>query len=313
MLIETAKSIQKPIFHDHDGSVDDLVALISLLSLEKYRLTGISITNGNCYIDKAVESTLKILDVFCRKDIEIACSNAEATNEFPSHWREKSSFISTLPLFEKNVANQNQLSSKSAVDFTAEKLLNEKEKTTIVLTGPATNLVNTFKKYPETKEKVDKILWMTGAFLVDGNVKAPDHDGSAEWNIFWDPESASELLKSCVPILLFPLDVCRQLPVDNYIMYHLKDNKTKLGDIAYEFFKPIYQNHSQYYMWDVLPTVYLGKPELFGFENTAICVELRGTSRGNIYRSSLGCKVRYAKYVDDEGFYDFLIDQFKKF
>lgn len=312
MLIETTKSIQKPIFHDNDGSIDDFVALINILSLNQYRLTGISITNGNCYSDIAVESVGRILDLFCRHDVEISVSDETTSNPFPDNWREKNSFVNSLDLLNHTAARPN-LSTKEAADFTAEKLLCEEEKTTIVLTGPASNLAKTFAKYPEAISKVDKILWMAGAFLADGNVKAPDHDGSAEWNIFWSPEAATHLLQTGIPIFIFPLDVCRQLPVDNYIMYHLKNSESKVSQLVYELFNPIYTGHSQYYMWDVLPTVFLDKPELFTFENTAINVELRGTSRGNIYRSSKGNRIKYAKSVDDEGFYDYLIEQFQQF
>lgn len=313
MRIKSTKSLQKPIFHDHDGSVDDFVALINLLLLDKYRLTGVSVTNGNCYIDSAIETTLKIFNLFCRKDLEVSRSNAIAINEFPTNWREKNSFINNIPILQKHQSDSSKISKLESVDFTAQKLLEEEEKTTIILTGPATNLANTFAKYPEAKKKVKKILWMTGAFLTDGNVKVPDHDGSAEWNIFWDAPKAKQLLEFNLPVVLFPLDICRQLPVDNYVMYHLKKSNTILGELTHELFNPIYQNHSQYFMWDVLPTVYMGKPELFEINKTAISIEQRGTSVGNIYRSPNGSAIKFAKKVHDEAFYDYLIDQFKKF
>lgn len=313
MLGESILSFQKPVFFDHDGSVDDFVALIHLLTLDQYRLTGISITNGNCYVDKAAETTLRILNLFCRKDVEIAKSNEIAINEFPENWRKKNDFINSLTLLSGQKFDPSKISLKEGADFTAEKLLAEKDKTTIVLTGPASNLAKTFEKYPETISKVDKVLWMAGAFLADGNVKSPDHDGSAEWNIFWNPYAASKLLESGVPIIMFPLDSCRQLPVDNELMYHLKHSKKTLSKLVFLLFEPTYGSHLRYYMWDVLPTVYLGNPNLFQFESTAIDVEKRGTSRGNIYRTSGGKKVKYSKNINDQGFYDFLLKQLKTF
>ena len=304
---------QKPIFHDHDGSVDDFAALIHLLTLDQYRLTGISITNANCYIDNAVETTLRITDLFCRKDIEVALSNEKARNSFPQEWRENKEFINSIDILAKRNFDKQKISKLEAADFTAQKLLAEEEKTTIVLTGPASNLSKTFEKYPETIQKVDRILWMAGAFLADGNVKAPDHDGSAEWNIFWNPYAASSLLKRGIPIVFFPLDTCKQLPVDNYLMYHLNETDKEISKLVYKLFEPYYKTYDRYYMWDVLPSVFLGKPDLFQFENTAIDVELRGTSMGNIYRTSKGSRIKYAKSVDDEAFYDFIIEQFQQF
>ncbi|MBN2807621.1 MAG: nucleoside hydrolase [Prolixibacteraceae bacterium] len=313
MSLKPLLSLQKPVFFDHDGSVDDFVALICLLTLDQYRITGISITNGNCHLDVATESTLRILSLFCRYDVEVAQSSALPMNPFPENWRSKSHFINKLKILTERAPDFKQLSKIDAVDFTAQKLLAETEKTIIVLTGPATNLVQTFERYPEVKNKVDKILWMAGAFMDDGNVKWPDHDGSAEWNIFWSPDAASALLESGVPVYMFPLDSCRQLPVDHDLMYNLKHSRKKLSKLVYQLFNPIFSAHAHYYMWDVLPAVYLGKPELFQFENTAISVEKRGTSVGNIYRSSNGSKVWYSKYISDQGFYDFLLNQLKQF
>lgn len=312
-MAQPTSFLQKPIFLDHDGSVDDFVALLHLLTLDQYRITGIAITDANCYIDSAVETTLRILDLFCRKDIEVALSNEQAINSFPEEWRRNKEFIKSIEILSNRILNQEKISALEAAEFTAAKLLAEPEKTTIVLTGPASNLAKTFEKYPEAIEKVEKVLWMAGAFLADGNVKAPDHDGSAEWNVFWNPIAASSLLKTGIPIFLFPLDTCKQLPVDNYFMYHLNAAGKELSNLAYQLFQPNYQAHERFYMWDVVPTVYLGKPELFQFENSAIDVELRGTSRGNIYRSSKGSKVKYSKFIDDEGFYDFLLEQFQQF
>lgn len=313
MLIKPEKSLQKPVFFNHDGSVDDFVSLITLLTLDQYRLTGIAINNGNCYIDKALESTLRILNLFCRKDIPVALSDASAVNEFPQNWREKNEFINQIEILSNQQVSHEQVSSIEAAEFTARCLLDEKEKTTVVLTGPASNLAKTFQLFPESKDKVERILWMAGAFLADGNVKAPDHDGSAEWNIFWDPVAASDLLETGIPVVLFPLDVCRQLPVDNYVMYHLNASDSKISQLVHELFNPIYANHSQYYMWDVIPVVYLSKPELFVMESTAISVEMRGTSMGNVYRSSKGNRIKYTRNVDDEGFYDYLIEQLQQF
>ena len=313
MSLKPKHLIQKPIFHDHDGSIDDFVALIHLLTLDNYRLTGVSVTNANCYADDAVETTLRIMDLFCRKDIEVAVSREEPINSFPEEWRKNKEFVNSIDIISGRKINKDRINKLEASDFTASKLLNEKEKTTIVLTGPASNLAKTFEKYPEAISQVDKILWMAGAFLADGNVKAPDHDGSAEWNIFWNPNAASGLLKTGIPIFLFPLDICKQLPVDNYFMYHLNESKKEISQLVYKMFEPLFSTHERYYMWDVVPTVYLGKPELFQFENTAIDVELRGTSRGNIYRTSKGSKIKYARSISDEDFYDFLLEQFQQF
>ena len=42
----------------------------------------------------------------------------------------------------------------------------------------------------ELQGRVDELIWMGGALEVEGNVQQPGHDGSAEWNVYWDPPAA---------------------------------------------------------------------------------------------------------------------------
>lgn len=305
---------QKPVFFDQDGSIDDLVSLITLLTLDEFRITGISVTEANCYGKYAVESTLRILDLFSAKNIQVSLSNAKAVNPFPTKWRERSSQINSLNALKNTKPDFSLYSEEEAADFTAKTIMNEEEKTIVIATGPATNLNNTIEKHPEILEKIEKIYWMAGAFLTDGNVIAPDHDGSAEWNIFWDPVSAQKLVASGVKIIFFPLDACYHVPVDNYLMYYLKKNsKKKLSKLAHQLFELTSNEHTRNYMWDVLPTMYLGFPDIGSLANTSVDIEIRGTSVGNIFKTSKGKPIHYANIIDEEIFYDHFIHQLTKF
>ncbi|MCF8359559.1 MAG: nucleoside hydrolase [Prolixibacteraceae bacterium] len=306
--------IQKPVFFDQDGSIDDLVSLIFLLTLDKFRLTGVSLTNANCIVDEALQSILRIFSLFCRNDLKVAVSDAQPVNQFPQKWREKPALINQLPNFRDIKPDFSKKSNDEASDFTAKKILEEPGKTIIIATGPATNLCNTLRKYPEVAQKIEKVYWMAGALLSNGNVVAPDHDGSAEWNIFWDPVSARQLLETGLKIVLFPLDICMQVPVDNYIMYYLKkENNSRLSNLVYRIFDINYHNHPKYYMWDVLPSMYLGFAEFFKLSGTSIDIEQRGTSVGNIFKTSKGFPIRYASIVDDEEYYAAFLNQLKLF
>jgi inosine-uridine nucleoside N-ribohydrolase len=82
MFKNEIKPYQKPIFFDCKGSLDDYIALMSILTLDKYSLTGIVITPVYCDSGKSIELILKILDLFCRHDIKIAINNIEPVNEY---------------------------------------------------------------------------------------------------------------------------------------------------------------------------------------------------------------------------------------
>jgi purine nucleosidase len=98
-----ADSLQRPVFLDMDGATDDLVSLITLMTLPNFKLTGVSVTNGNCYSKNAVESVLRIFGLFCRHDLEVAISDAKAMNVFPTKWREKGKLINYLDVIKECV------------------------------------------------------------------------------------------------------------------------------------------------------------------------------------------------------------------
>ncbi len=315
MAVELSKKDLKPVFFDNDGSADDILALITLLTIDNCRITGISVTEGNCYLKSAINSVQKVLDLFSFPQLHVGMSECNGLHAFPDTWRVKSKELESSDVFKQQyTVHLSNVSSEEAVDLMANCLIKEKEKTIVVLTGPATNLVNTLEKYPQLIEKIDRVLWQAGAFLADGDAIAPDVDGSAEWNIFWDQVSAQKLLKSGVPIFMFPLDVSLQITIDNYLLFNLSNNEENvLGVICSKLIDFFEAANKKKHFQALLPVMYLKYPELFQFENTSINIEQRGTSVGNIFRSSLGARIRYAKRVDDESFCELFIEQLENY
>ena len=68
--------------------------------------------------------------------------------------------------------------------------------------GPLTNIATAFQKAPDIIERVAEIVLMGGAYFEVGNVTP-----AAEFNIYVDPEAASIVFKSGVPLVVMPLDV----------------------------------------------------------------------------------------------------------
>jgi inosine-uridine nucleoside N-ribohydrolase len=83
---------------------------------------------------------------------------------------------------------------------------------TIIAVGPLTNVAAALQRDPGIRERIERISIMGGAIGL-GN-RTP----SAEFNIFVDPEAASEVFGSGVPITLVPLEVThRALATDDVI------------------------------------------------------------------------------------------------
>jgi purine nucleosidase len=313
-MLDESIGARKPVFFDQDGAIDDIVSLILLLTFKQYRLTGISITDGAGSLETTLQSTLGVLSYFGETDIPIAVSSAKPVHQFPEKWRVRTQYIPELRRLKFVPAGSNFLSGVDGAELLAKKLLAEEEKTTILLTGPATNLVTAITNHPEIAEKIEKVVWMAGAFLSNGNVVAEDHDGSAEWNIFWDPFSAQKLIKMNLKVYMFPIDVCKLTPVDSFLMHSLQCKKrSKLCQLVHQLLLPPFGLHNKFHLWDVVATAWLGNQDLAKFLSISADIEIRGTSMGNIYRTSKGGAIKYANWVDDELFYDFLIQQFKSF
>lgn len=313
MHFQMAK-LQKPVFFDHDGGIDDLVALILLLSMENVRLTGVSVIEADCFADNAIESTLRLTSLFCRHDIEVARSEAVAINPFPEAWRLKPAAVNAFEELRNCMPDFDKYVLEEGADFLARKISEEPEKTTIVATGPCSNVVNALERHPEIASKIEQIIWMGGAFLENGNVMEPDHDGSAEWNVFWDPTSAKKLFQLGLNVVLFPLDACAQVPLDEHLLFELKEqvHESKLSSLVHKMYGLVH-HREHYFMWDVLTAAYVGKPQLAKLVTFCADVEVRGTSKGNTYKTKQGAPIHAAHCVNENLFYEYFLRQLSTF
>ena len=72
---------------DHDGDVDDLIAISLLLRSPSVRVRGIAICPGNSYLESATRATQLFLERLGARDIPIAQGHSEGANPFPAKWR----------------------------------------------------------------------------------------------------------------------------------------------------------------------------------------------------------------------------------
>ncbi|MEO0474073.1 MAG: nucleoside hydrolase, partial [Bacteroidota bacterium] len=204
----------KQIFMEHDGAIDDLLSQLLLLTMEDVELIGVNVTPADCFIEPAIETTWKVLHLFGRTDIPIGRSDDNGVNAFPSEWRARPEVMNALPGMINLPYELDPYALPNAVDLLIDRLSAAKEKVSIVITGPCTNLVEAVRRQPSIREKIEEIIWMGGAFRTQGNVQTFQHNGTAEWNVFWDPQSAKELFEMELPLICIPLDVTNQVPVN---------------------------------------------------------------------------------------------------
>jgi inosine-uridine nucleoside N-ribohydrolase len=87
------------------------------------------------------------------------------------------------------------------VDFLIKTIMESGTPTTLVPTGPLTNVALAMLKDPRITTKLERIVLMGGA-VYDSNITP-----AAEFNIYVDPEAAKVVFGSGVPITMVGLDV----------------------------------------------------------------------------------------------------------
>lgn len=292
----------RPVFLDHDGGIDDFLALLLLLTYPDIDLLGISVTPADTYPEAAVPATRKILDLAGRPEVTVAEGTLEGPNPFPHLFRVDSLKVDALPVLNRLPEPRAPLSDLSGQEFLAATLAGAEEPVTLVMTGPLTNLAWALDHHPEVEGCISELVWMGGALEVPGNVREEGHDGSAEWNVYWDPAAAARVWRSDLAIRMFPLDATEAVPVTPEFRRAFGLQYEHLFSQAAGSIWAITAGYD-YYCWDTLTVSYLGKPDLCAFREVRCEVVTEGPSQGRTRPTPDGRTVLAADQVDADAFY----------
>ncbi|GAB3996195.1 nucleoside hydrolase [Spirosoma daeguense] len=307
----------KLVLMDHDGAIDDLLSQLLVLTMPDTELIGVTVTPADCYIEPALESTYKLLQVMGQEQVPLGRGDYYGINAFPNEWRARPEIINALPMLINLPQSPNPYTYPSAPELIIDRLRAPTDDVTILMTGPCSNLVLALEQAPELKSKIAEVVWMAGAFRTTGNVQMFQHDGSAEWNVFWDPISSQKLLTFGLPMTLIPLDVTNHVPVTKQFLSTLaKQIDYPLSNLTGQLWAltldTIPSYHYTYFMWDILATSYLAMPEQFKTESIKANISTRPPNAGQTYLDDNGYDLTIATDVNTALFYDYLLSQFKQ-
>jgi purine nucleosidase len=304
-----------PVLFDHDGGVDDFLSLLLLLTMPQVELLGVSITPADCYAEPALETTGKLLHLLGQPHVPVSVGQYHGVNAFPSAWRAQPRMLNAFPTLLTLPATAGRVDPRPSPEVLAAQLAAASQPVTVLLTGPCSTLVQALALDPSLATQVGHVIWMGGAVDVPGNVRTYNQNGSAEWNVFWDPLAAQQLLTLGLPLTLIPLDVTNQVPVNLAFLQQLAaQGHHPLSHLAGQFWAttvatiPTYEY--TYFMWDVLATTYLAIPQAFTVEQVELAISAHGASAGRTYRQpGSGHWVHVAKHVDTAAFYAYVLQQ----
>ncbi|MCR9018917.1 nucleoside hydrolase, partial [Bacillus paranthracis] len=192
------------------------------------------------------------------------------------------------------------------------------EKTTLLFTGPLTDLARALYEAPIIENKIKRLVWMGGTFRTAGNVHEPEHDGTAEWNSFWDPEAVARVWESKIEIDLVTLESTNQVPLTIDIRERWAKERNYIGvdflGQCYAMVPPLvhFSTNSTYYLWDVLTTALVGNTNLAKTQTINSIVHTYGPSQGRTVEFDGGRPVNVVYDVNHNGFFNYITELAKK-
>ncbi|WP_226582658.1 nucleoside hydrolase [Halobacillus litoralis] len=305
--------MSKKVYLNHDGGVDDLISLFLLLQMEDVELTGVGVIPADCYLEPAQYASRKIIDRFGNgSQVEVAASNSRGKNPFPKEWRMHAFYVDALPLLNEEPTIKTELAALPAHKHLIDVLRNSNERTTLVFIGPLTDLARALEEAPDIEEKIEKLVWMGGTFLEVGNVEEPEHDGTAEWNAFWDPEAAKKVWESGITIDLVALESTNMVPLTPDVRQMWASQREDLGidflGQCYAMVPPLVHNqtNSTYFLWDVLTTTTVGNDGLVKKKKVNSIVHDSGASQGRTELDDNGREINLVYEVERDAFFEYM-------
>ncbi|MFK4465109.1 nucleoside hydrolase [Bacillus sp. RC252] len=310
--------MMKKVYFNHDGGVDDLISLFLLLQMENVELTGVSVIPADCYLEPAMSASRKIIDRFGKNNIEVAASNSRGKNPFPKDWRMHAFYVDALPILNESGKVVTPASKKPAHHHIIETLLQTDGKTTLLFIGPLTDLARALYESPIIEDKIERLVWMGGTFRTAGNVHEPEHDGTAEWNSFWDPEAVARVWNANIIIDLVTLESTNQVPLTIDIREQWAKERKYIGvdflGQCYAMVPPLvhFSTNSTYYLWDVLTAAFVGKADLAKTKTITNIVHTYGPSQGRTVETDDGRPVNVVYDVKRDVFFNYITELAKK-
>ena len=230
--------MEKVIF-DNDNTmglrtkeIDDGLTLYYLLGRKDIDLVGITTTFGNGTIDQVYPQTQKLLADLNRRDIPL------------------------LKGTEKRGERETE-----AARFLAEKAAAFPGEITILATGPLGNLLGAQELDPGFFSNLKGIACM-GGYLRPIKVGRRDVN---ELNLSADPDASFEVLNASCPVTLMNAQICLQAPFPwrDYRKLNFWSRKTSRLVRDWLVLHAVFCGIRNFYLWDLLPAVYITHPKSF--------------------------------------------------
>lgn len=307
----------RPVILDCDPGHDDALAIALACASPELDVLGITTVAGNAGLANTTRNALRVLTLLGRTTIPVA-GGADRPLVRESLVQPAFHGLSGLDgadLPEPAVEPVGQ----AAIELTAALVRDAILPVTLVPTGPLTNIALFLRAFPSLHGRIGAISLMGGSLGV-GNTTA-----SAEFNVWQDPEAASAVFESGIPILMAGLDVTHRalvLPAD---IARLEALGTRTGRVFADLMRFFAIHYRDRYGWDgppihdALAVGVLVAPWLIERRPMRVDVETGdGLTRGRTVGDEQGISgrpinVEVGVELDRERFLDLIVDAVSRF
>ncbi|MEO5745394.1 MAG: nucleoside hydrolase [Terracoccus sp.] len=190
-----------PVIIDTDPGLDDALAILLAFASPELEVLGLTTVGGNAGLAHTTRNALRLLHLIGRDDVPVAAGantplvRQDAVSAAGVHGDDG---FGGVPLAEAPRGADDRPAVRLLVDL----IEGSAEPVTLIALGPLTNVATLLAAYPGTAAKLAKIVLMGGGAEHLGNVTP-----TAEFNIWYDPDAASRVFASGLPITMIGLDV----------------------------------------------------------------------------------------------------------
>ena len=268
----------RPIVLDVDTGTDDALALLYAVGSPDLDLRAVGCVAGNAGLHQVVDNTLRVLDVAGAPGIPVA---AGATKPFIERAQTEEQFHGENGLSGVELpAPTRAVSSQSATELLYAQITASAEPVTLVSLAPMTNVAMLLTLHPDVADHLERLVFMGGS-ASQGNVTAV-----AEFNVWQDPEAATCVVESGLPVTMYGLDVFNRLLIpqeaaDRWVRSEHPAVRAA-GELLHRRGMRAAGVEQDYegVLGDAGALLILTHPELFTTERLPVRVNLQGIGRG---------------------------------
>ncbi len=211
---------------DTDTASDDAVALIMALRAPDVRVAAITVVAGNVDVQQATRNAVYTVEL-CGASVPVYSG---AAKPLLRSYQNATWFHGRDGLGDHDYPAPHQSpEAKHAVDAIIE-TIEANPGIVLVTLGPLTNIALAISRKPEIAANVSRCVVMGGNPCCEGNVTP-----AAEYNIWVDPEAASIVMRSGLPIELIGWHLCRgEAVLSGDDIKHIDGFETQLAHFAIE-------------------------------------------------------------------------------